>query len=138
MIKHADIIPLIGGMTLGSEKAFGTRPDYLLSWEPFWANDRHIVHHYDGEVPYHVLDKGQKPTRKVDVVSSTCPCAGLSFMSQGYGPDNPANKWMPQTARYVLGELRPEVYWGENAPAFAGSVGKFVRDELYSIGRENG
>ncbi len=138
MIKHADIIPLIGGMTLGSEKAFGTRPDYMVSWEPFWGNDRHIVNHYEGEVPYLVLDKGDRPSHRVDVVSSTCPCAGLSMLSQGYGEHNPANAWMPKTARYVLEEMRPEVYWGENAPAFAGSIGKPIRDELYKIGRENG
>jgi hypothetical protein len=27
---------------------------------------------------------------------------------------------MVKTAQYVLGELKPDVFWGENAPGFAG------------------
>lgn len=136
-ITHADIIPLIGGMVLGSERAFGTRPDYMMSFEPFWGNDRHVVNHY-GDVPYHVIDKGERPSHKVDVISSTCPCAGLSQMHSNYGDHNENNKWMPLTAEFVLGEMRPQVYWGENAPGFAGKIGKNVRENLYRIGRENG
>lgn len=137
-IKHADIIPLIGGMTLGSERAFGNRPDYLLSYEAFWPNDRHLVNHYENEVPYLVLDKGERPSHKVDVVSSTCPCAGLSQMSHGFGDHNPNNQWMPKVAKYVMEELKPEVYWGENAPGFAGKIGANIRAELYAIGRAAG
>jgi len=82
--KRADIIPLIGGMSIGGEQAFGKRPDHLISWKPFAANDSHIVNHY-GDVPYHVLDDGGKlPRGKIDVVSSTCPCAGL-FHDVGLG-----------------------------------------------------
>ena len=47
MIKHASIIPLIGGETIGAERAFGTLPDYFISYEAFWANDRHIINYYD-------------------------------------------------------------------------------------------
>lgn len=139
-MRHVDIVPLIGGMTLGSEKAYGTRPDYLLSFEPFWANDRHLVNHYGDDVPYVVLDKNEKPphSKKIDVVSSTCPCAGLSMMSHGYGDHNPNNQWMPRVANHVLGTIKPKVYWGENAPGFAGKIGKTVRENLRKIGAENG
>lgn len=124
-------------MTLGSMRAYGTRPDYLLSYEAFWGNDSHLVN-YLGGVPYLVLDKGDRPKTKVDVVSSTCPCAGLSMMSHGYGDHNPNNQWMPRVAQYVLSELRPKVYWGENAPGFAGKIGTNVRESLRKIGLDNG
>ena len=54
-ITHASIVPLIGGETIASHKAFGKPPMHLMSYEAFAANDRHIVNHYDGEVPYYVL-----------------------------------------------------------------------------------
>ena len=125
-------------MTLGSERAFGTRPEYLLSFEPFASNDSHIVNWYEGEVPYYVLDKGGRPHAKVDVVSSTCPCAGLSQLSSGFGDHNSNNQWMPKVARYVLGEMKPKVYWGENAPGFAGKIGTSVRAELFHIAKKLG
>jgi site-specific DNA-cytosine methylase len=136
-IKHASIIPLIGGETLGSELAFGSKPEYFMSYEAFWANDRHIVNHY-GDVPYHVLDKGDKPNVKVDVIGSVCPCAGLSMMSHGYGDDNQNNRWLLQTTKYVLEDVKPRVLWGENAPGFAGKIGKTIREQMYKIGRDAG
>lgn len=136
-MKHASIIPLIGGETIGSERAMGTPPSYFLSYEAFWGNDKHVVNHY-GSVPYYVLDKGERPKGKVDVVSSVCPCAGLSQLSHGFGDDNKANDWMPIAANYVMGELKPKVYWGENAPGLAGKIGQNVRKKLIEIGRENG
>jgi len=138
MYKHASIVPLIGGMTLGAEQAFGTRPDYLISYEPFMSNDSHIVAHYDNEVPYYLLDKGDKPSHKVDIVNSTCPCAGLSQLSHGFGDDNPNNQWMPKTTRYILEELQPQVLYGENAPGFAGKIGQNIRNELFEIGKNAG
>lgn len=136
-IRHASIVPLIGGESIGCDQAFGERTDYLMSYEAFRANDSHLVNYYGG-VPYQVIDRGERHPHRVDVVSSVCPCAGLSMMHHAYGADNPKNEWMGTVARYVLGEMRPEVYFGENAPAFAGKIGKPVRDELYRIGRENG
>lgn len=135
---HASIVPLIGGETIGSERAFGAPPIHFMSYEPFAANDSHILNHYENSIPYYVLDKGQAPSERADVVASVCPCAGLSMMSHGYGDHNENNKWMDITAKYVLGEYRPKVFWGENAPGFAGKIGKNVRENLKKIGKENG
>ena len=137
-MKHASIIPLIGGETIGSELAFGKRPEYFLSYTPFWNNDQHIVNHYNNEIPYYVIDKGERPKVKVDVVSSVCPCAGLSQMSHGYGDHNPNNKWLTESTKYVLEEMQPKVLWGENAPGLAGKIGENVRNNMYKIGRDNG
>ena len=138
MITHASIIPLIGGEVLAAEAAFGHKPEWIASYEPFWANDRHIVNHYQDEVPYYVLDKGGVPHSKVDVIGSVCPCSGLSQMSHGFGDDNVANLWLPKTAEYVLGDLKPKVYYGESAPGFSGKIGNTFREQLYRIGRDNG
>ena len=137
-ITHATIIPLIGGEALASTEVFGSRPEYILSYEAFAANERHLLNYWNHEVPYHVLDKGGTHPHTVDVMSSVCPCAGLSLFSMGYGDDNPNNQWMIKTAEYVLGEVKPKVFWGENAPALAGKIGKTVREQLIAIGRKNG
>ena len=139
-ITHASIVPLIGGETIGSANAFGAPPIHFMSYEAFAANDSHILNYYDNQIPYYVLDKGMAPplNERADVVSSVCPCAGLSTMSMGYGDDNPNNQWMKETANYILGEYKPKVFWGENAPGFAGKIGKTVREELRSIGKKNG
>lgn len=138
-LTHAGIVPLIGGQSIGAELAHGAPPKHLMSYEAFGGHDQHIVNHYGGSVPYHVLDKdGPYNGPKADIVHSVCPCAGLSQMSHGYGDDNKNNEWMDIAAKYVLGQYRPTVYWGENAPALAGSIGKNVRNNLFNIGRDNG
>lgn len=59
-------------------------------------------------------------------------------MHSNYGDHNPANAWMGRAAEYVLGELQPRVYFGENAPGLSGKIGKNVRENLRRIGQENG
>lgn len=139
-MKYASIVPLIGGETIGMERAFGKRPEYILSYSPFVSNDAHLLKYYDNEVPYILLDKEHDSSMitEVDVVNTVCPCAGLSMMHHSYGDHNQNNKWMIETANYVLGTMKPRVFWGENSPHFAGKIGKNVREQLFKIGRENG
>ena len=110
---HASIVPLIGGETIGSHRAFGAPPIHFMSYEAFEGNDKHILNYYNNEIPYHVLDAGSNiPEQKADVVSSVCPCAGLSMMSHGYGDDNDNNKWMIETANLILGDYQPKMFLG--------------------------
>ena len=144
MITHASVIPLIGGISLASDEVYGSTPEWIASYEAFGANDSHLINYYNNwkalDIPYRVID-GDDPPRKlkeVDVVSTVCPCAGLSTMSHHSGADNPKNDWMAITAQYVLENVKPRVFWGENAPTFAGNTGKKIRDRIYKIGRDNG
>lgn len=142
-MKHASIIPLIGGETLAAERAMGSPPEFIVSWEAFKRNDEHLLAYYDKRgvsVPYHLLDgdSPSKPSSRVDSVSSVCPCAGLSLLSTAASPDNPLNEWMVRSAEYVLGELKPAVYWGENAFTLATDMGKPVRDRLRLVARRHG
>lgn len=136
-MKHAAIVPLIGGMPLGSERAFGTRPDYLLSYSPFSKNDSHLVNYYK-DTPYLLLDKGDRHPHYVDVVSATCPCAGLSSLSPSANANSSVNDWMMITAKYVLEEMKPQVFWGENAPRFGGKMGEPIVAKLHSLAKETG
>lgn len=141
-MKHAVIIPLIGGEAIGVEKATGKPPEYMLSYTPFAANDSHLVNYYKQrglDIPYHNLDEGQpKFDTKVDSVSSVCPCAGLSALSTTSSSDNEKNEWMYKTAEYVFENIQPRVYWGENAPGLMSNIGLGVRKRLIEIASSNG
>lgn len=136
-MKHASIVPLIGGETIGQMNAFGTKPDYLLSYSAFSNNDSHLVN-YLKDVPYLLLDKGERHPHYVDVVNAVCPCAGLSSLSPSSNSESSANDWMTITAKYVLEEMKPKVFWGENAPRFAGEMGKPIVAKLHNLAKENG
>lgn len=137
MIKHATIIPLIGGITLGQEKAFGSKPEYFLSYEAFANNDQHIVSYYK-DIPRYDLNQYTGKISQVDVVSSTCPCAGLSSLSPSANSESAMNDWMSTTANYVLGKIQPKVFWGENAPRLASKMGEPVVAKLREIGKQYG
>lgn len=138
-MKHAAIIPLIGGEILASDEAYGVKPEYLMTYPGFMNNERHLIHHYKTngyDIPYYVLDT-ENPILphqdSVDVISSVCPCAGLSSYHHSYGEDNQNNQWMEKSTEFVLNHVKPKVLWGENAPALSTNVGKFMRDKLKSI-----
>jgi site-specific DNA-cytosine methylase len=136
--SYASIVPLIGGETIAMENVFGKRPKYILSYTPFAANDSQILEHYKNEVPYHVIDEGTGRTDYVDVVNAVCPCAGLSSLSPSSSSDNKANDWMVESAKYVLGKVKPKVFWGENAPRLASKMGEPIVKELRKVAKENG
>lgn len=141
-MKHASIIPLIGGITLAQHEVSGTLPEYLMTYTGFQENESHLLNYYKDrygvDLPYHFIDQGQRPQYKVDIVNTVCPCAGLSMLSHGFGEHNQNNQWMIKTAEYVLTELQPQVFWGENAPNFIGKIGEPIREKIYKIGRDNG
>lgn len=128
-------------MTLAQQKSSNSLPEFLVSYSGFHDNEKHLLNHYrqvyDTAMPYHILDHGETPSKKVDIVNTTCPCAGLSQLSHGFGTDNPNNQWMLKTTKYVLEEMQPEVFWGENAPGLMGKIGESIRNQLYQIALDN-
>jgi len=137
-MSYASIVPLIGGETIAMENVFGERPKYFLTFDGFQANESHINNHYNHEVPYLNLSEGASYTEKVDVINTVCPCAGLSSLSPSASSTNPMNEWMYKSAEYVLGEVQPKVFWGENAPRLASKMGEPVVRRLRKIGEDNG
>lgn len=139
MPNYASIVPLIGGETIAMQKVFGKRPEYILSYELFQANDYHLNEYYKNEVPYHLIgDDGVPDVPRVDVVNTVCPCAGLSSLSTTSSSDAAINDWMRTSARHVLGTLSPQVFWGENAPRLASAMGQPIVEDLRRIGETFG
>jgi site-specific DNA-cytosine methylase len=137
-MSYASIVPLIGGETIAMENVFGEKPKYFLTFDGFQANESHINNHYNHEVPYLNLSEGASYTEKVDVINTVCPCAGLSSLSPSASSTNPMNEWMYKSAEYVLGEVQPKVFWGENAPRLASKMGEPVVKRLRKIAEKNG
>lgn len=142
-IKYSTIVPLIGGLPLGNSKALnGQKPEYILSYKEFAANDSNIKNYWK-DTPFHLIDSNSNKIdtklESVDFVSSTCPCAGLSTLNSGNRGENaPQNEWMYKTSRFVFENIKPKVFWGENAPALFTKSGKGVREKLIEIGKEYG
>jgi len=138
-MNYASIVPLIGGETIAMQNVFKKKPEYILSYEDFKANDNHLVEYYKGEVPYYLLGNNRSYNLPaVDVINTVCPCAGLSSLNTSASSDASANDWMSTSANYVLGTLKPRVFWGENAPRLASKMGEPVVESLRQIGREHG
>lgn len=141
---YAAIVPLIGGEVIGTSEALnGQLPEYVLSYSPFKNNDEHYINYirtqkgWTGD--YVMLDENEDyEAAAVDVVLTTCPCAGLSSFSTTSSENSATNDWMYRTAEYVLGTIKPKVFWGENAPRLYGNSGKKVADRLHEIGKVNG
>ena len=138
MVKYASIVPLIGGETIAMEKVFGSRPEYILSYKDFQANDNQLLNYYNNSMPYVLLDEGGTAPGKVDIINTVCPCAGLSSLSPTSASDSTTNDWMVKSAEYVLESLQPTVFWGENAPRLASKMGEPVVNRLRSLAKDNG
>jgi site-specific DNA-cytosine methylase len=143
MITYGSIVPLIGGESLGIASALnGQHPEWVLSYSDFEQNDAHYLNYLNKKGwkgDYVKLDETPKyKAKKVDVVNTVCPCAGLSSLSPASSGTNPTNNWMYESAEYVLGNIKPKVFWGENAPRLAQSTGIPVVKKLREIGKKHG
>ena len=138
MTNYASIVPLIGGETIAMQNVLGKRPEYILSYEEFEANDKHLLEYYKNEVPYHLLKGDKLPDIKsVDIVNTVCPCAGLSSLSPTSNSESTTNDWMRTSAEYILGSVSPKVFWGENAPRLASKMGEPIAKDLRKIGQKH-
>lgn len=139
-MRWAAVVPLIGGQLVGSERAFGTPPAEIASFSPFAHNDSFTRRRWPN-TPFRILDEGQKLTGNYDAVVSVCPCAGLSMLSiakPGTEAREKKNQWMFDAAEYVLGEVKPGVYLGENAPALFTTMGTSVAKRMADVAKKHG
>jgi site-specific DNA-cytosine methylase len=115
-MKHAHIIPLAGGSVIGTSLALKSKPEYIASWEAFSKND-HWCKQYYPDVPFHLLDNGiPKGLPKVDLLTCTPPCSGLSNATTGTrGCQAPQNTHMLNVAEFGMQQRIPVVLI-ENAP----------------------
>jgi len=144
------IIPLIGGMAIGNKAAFGSDAKWAVGYNGFERNNEHFRAYFK-DVPFHdFVDDGNitdlSHLEPVDVVSTVCPCAGLSMLNRANNKDSDRsrgcnalqNGYMYLTAEAVLQHLTPRVFFGENAPGLFTNAGYDVRVNLYEIAKKYG
>jgi len=139
-VKWGTIIPLIGGSAIGCSQATKNKPEFHLSYSAFGANEKYLTNYWK-DVPRIVLDEGGEiPNQQIDFINSVCPCAGLSQLNTSRSKDmrESKNYWMYESAQRIMGDLRPRVYWGENAPGLFTNSGAYVRDKLKEYARNYG
>jgi len=138
-ISWATMIPLIGGSAIGCSQATKNKPKFHLSFKAFEQNENHLTSYWP-DVKRIDLDESILPEENLDFVNSVCPCAGLSQLntSQDQETRNSKNAWMMKTSKIVLENIKPRVYWGENAPALYTKSGQYVREQLSEIAAQNG
>lgn len=150
-MKHAAIVPLIGGMALAAKNVTGQKPDFIVSWNAFAANESHLTAYLGPSVPRYSVDdagfnddlKARLEAGEVDLVTALCPCAGLSRLNTSRNPlsagaNAEQNQWMYKSANLVLEQIRPKVLLGENAPGLVQPKGAPVLENLKAIARRNG
>jgi site-specific DNA-cytosine methylase len=143
-LRWASIVPLIGGFSIGNSIATGNKPVALYTYDGFQSNESHLREYWP-DVPYINLDHENTVVDRLDFVSTTCPCAGLSMLNyskngggKSRGSDAAQNEWMYKSAKFALSELKPRVFFGENAPGLFGEIGKGVVEKLFEIAQEHG
>ena len=139
-INWANIIPLVGGSAMGCHAATGVKPKYHLSYSAFNKNEKPLEDYWE-DVPRIIIDENQKvPSGEIDFINTVCPCAGLSLLSTAKDKEtrDKSNKWMLESADLVLGQIKPKVFWGENAPALFTKMGTWVRDILIEKAKKYG
>lgn len=135
-ITYASIVPLIGGSTLAIKQELNKNPEYILSYKAFSRNESHLIDYLNVDIPYYYLDEKIPKIKSVDIVSTICPCAGLSHLNVNSSPDAYQNDWMYKTADFVLNKIKPKVFFGENAPSLITNKGIKVRNVLVEIARK--
>ena len=142
-MKYGTAVPLIGGLTTAAKQATGVDPAFFISYSAFADNEQHAKANFPN-VPHYELDKEDngfvlEQHKDVDFINAVCPCAGLSLLSSGSPEQRDGmNQWMLKTAEFVTGQVKPKVFWGENAPALYSNSGERVRNQLRAIADKNG
>ena len=148
-IKWATMIPLIGGSAIGCKKATGgVAPMFNLSYSAFAKNESHLKKHWP-KVPHIEVDKNAdsvyiSSSQNIDFVNSVCSCAGLSMLNvsrtgkAARGSEAEQNRWMIDSADFILPKIQPKVLFGENALGLFTNVGKDLVEKLRQLGEKHG
>lgn len=167
-IRWVSFQSLIGGMMIGAEEAFGSKPLFTIDFEgPDKGNSSAYMHYMNNikksNLRQLVLEGGilsmskkfkseedeaffVKECHDIDVVSAVPICSGLSqantvndkSKATVRGSDAQQNNNMYGVAEFTFERIKPKVFIFENAPALFTKVGAGVREKLKEMGEKYG
>ncbi|HJY23964.1 MAG TPA: DNA cytosine methyltransferase, partial [Hanamia sp.] len=136
-MKHAHIVPLVGGAAIGASLALKSNPEYIASWEVFAKNDS-FCREYFKNTPFHTIAangktviredkyiKGLDKLPRVDLITCVPPCSGLSTATPNTsrGCAAPQNEHMLKVAEFGM-QTKTLVILIENAPTLYSKGGE--------------
>lgn len=142
-MKYISFIPLIGGMAIANEQATGKKPKFVISYKNFEKNESNLKSYWP-DVEWKILDaetntmENEPDYSDIDFVSSVCPCAGMSMMSSTHSADSEVNDWLYKSSDYILGTIKPKVYFGENAPGLYSDNNIKVANRMRELAEQYG
>lgn len=142
-MKYISFIPLIGGMAIANEQATGKKPEFVISYKNFEKNESNLKSYWP-DVEWKLLDaetntmEDEPDYSDIDFVSSVCPCAGMSMMSSTHSADSEVNDWLYKSSDYILGTIKPKVYFGENAPGLYSDNNIKVANRMRELAEQYG
>lgn len=161
-LRWAAYQPLIGGMAIGAERAFGSQPICILSYEGVANDDLYasymnetrklsVPHLKLKDTLYSLTEDGpwdSSELKDLDIVIGVPICAGLSSANtqsaknsgskMSMGSDAFQNNNMIGMLSNTLKFIKPRVYIFENAVKLATPLGTGIREKLVRIANENG
>lgn len=134
---------------------FKSDPECVISFNGFQNNDKHFINYLrerNWKGDYITIDECKNTIipdtktysksmnlakKNIDVIGCVAPCAGLSSLSPTSKADSPVNDWMYKSANFILEEVKPKIFWGENSIYLSARKGRPVADKLAKIGETN-
>ena len=134
---------------------FKIDPEVVISFNGFQNNDKHFINYLrerNWKGDYITVDECTNNTIQntktyfkslnlekmdLDVIGCVAPCTGLSSLSSTSKADSPVNDWMYKSANFILEEVKPKIFWGENSIYLSSRKGRPVADKLAKIGYDN-
>lgn len=143
-MKYICFVPLIGGMAIANKNSTGNKPEFVLSYDVFAKNESNLQNYWP-DVKWHIINSETNELSEsldfsdIDFVSSVCPCAGMSNLNvANRSADNATNNWLYKVAEFTLKNIKPKVYWGENAPGLYSEQNAKVLNKLREFARQYG
>ena len=143
-IRWGSCYPMAGGGDLGYKEAFKSDPLFFITDNDFKKNQKHVKQLFP-MVPQFTMEQFPDIFKNGDmhVVTCICPCAGLSSLNNSKGSKKPGsealqNDYMKNSLKFVLSEVKPAVFVGENSDKLFTCLGSELVQELVKIGNEYG
>jgi site-specific DNA-cytosine methylase len=138
-MKHAHLIPLVGGAAIGTSLALKSNPEYIASWDAFAKNDS-FCRQYFKNTPFYSFDTRESwKLPKVDIITCVPPCSGLSTAtpSTNRGCSAPQNMHMLKVAERAM-MMKTHVVLIENAPTLYSKGGEEFANRFLPLTRKYG
>lgn len=147
-IRWGCIQPLIGGALIGATEAFGSDPEFIVSYTNTMANQTHLFKNYEKLTDRYFcvedlpelsdIGKFNDLNNDIDVMIGVPVCSALSRLNKNASAEYGSVNNIYALANWTLSTVKPKAYIFENAPALFTPLGKPVLDKLNEIAAKFG